>query len=455
MNVVCVGAGYVGCVTAAAFAMAGHSVTIIDTDRSKIDAIRQGESPLYEPGLAELIRQCAGTSLLATGNFDNVSEADVVFICVGTPPRDDHTADLTFVKAAAADIGTYLSRARYTVVANKSTVPVGTSKLVGSILEEISGLRPGHAFDVVSNPEFLREGLAVTDVFFPEKIIVGTESLRAASVMRALYEPFLTGASYAELTTFAAPPPDARSKPVWLQTTPESSELIKYASNAFLAVKISYINEIARLCDALGANVREVAAGMGLDSRIGGKFLQVSGGWSGSCFPKDTAELVATARKYGCEQHIVQAAVVSNDQMHMYCIQKIQSGLKSLNGKTVGVLGLTFKPNTDDARKTQATTIIRRLHELGCTVQAHDPRGMHMFRKLHPSLPVRYCDRPEQTARQADALVLLTHWDCYLEMDWTRIMPTMRTPFVLDTRNALSKKRMIELGYHYEGLGIP
>lgn len=454
MKVVCVGAGYVGSVTAAAFAMIGHSVTIVDIDRQKIDTIRKGESPIYEPGLSALIKHSISRSLFAADVFDSIGDADTVFICVGTPSKADDTADLTYVKEAAIQIGKHLNPERYTVVVNKSTVPVGTAKLVSSLLEESSGLCSGQAFDVVSNPEFLREGFAVTDVFYPEKIVIGTNSAQAEHTMKRLYEPLMTRESYDELKPHLPSVPAARTKPVWLRATPESSEMIKYASNAFLAVKISYINEIARLCDALGANVTEVAAGMGLDSRIGEKFLQVSSGWSGSCFPKDTAELLATSRKYGCEQQVVKAAVEANEQMHRYCIQKLQSKLKSLNGTTIGVLGLTFKPNTDDARMTQAAFIIRELLELGSTVKAHDPQGMEMFRRVNPRLPVHYCDLPEQTARNADALLLLTHWDSYLTMDWQSIKPTMRSPYVLDTRNALSRDQLVKLGYQYEGLGI-
>lgn len=437
MNVVCIGAGYVGSVTAAALAKLGHSVTVIDFDESKIAAIQKGESPIFEPGLSELLQVCIGNTLSAAADYGKVQEADVVFICVGTPSKTDSTVDLTYVKEAAAQIGKHLNAERYTVIVNKSTVPVGTTDVVGSIVARTSGLPWGQAFDVVSNPEFLREGYAVEDVFFPDRILIGTDSLKAEEVMKELYDRLLNG-----------------NKTVWLRTSPKSSELIKYASNAFLAVKISYINDMARLCDTLGANVKEVAAGMGLDSRIGDKFLEVSSGWSGSCFPKDTAELAATARKYGCEQKVILAAMEANEQMHLYCVRKIQSRLKSLHGKTISVLGLTFKPNTDDARKTQASVIIRRLCELGCQVKAHDPRGAEMFRKLNPELSIEYCKDPLDTVRQADAILLLTHWDCYLQLDWSAAVRMMNTPYILDTRNVLSPGQMRDLGYQYEGLGV-
>lgn len=454
MNVVCIGAGYVGSVTAAAFAVLGHTVTVIDLDRRKVECINAGSSPIYEPGLSALIKRCAGNSLFASLDYDSIREADVVFICVGTPSKADMSADLTYVRGAASKIGQYLHPQRLSVVVNKSTVPVGTTDLVASMIEDASGFRQGQNFEVVSNPEFLREGFAVEDVFYPDRIVIGTTNDQAENVMKALYDPIMTRNGYGELSDILPGVSEERKQPAWLRTSPKSSELIKYASNAFLAVKISYINEMARLCDAIGASVTEVAAGMGLDSRIGSKFLRVSSGWSGSCFPKDTAELLATASKYGCRQHVVTAAVEANERMHAYCVQKVQAKLKTLQGKRIGVLGLTFKPNTDDARRSQASVIIRQLCDLGGQVYAHDPQGMESFRSLNPDLPVQYCDRPETTAVKSDALILLTDWDCYLGMSWQQVRPTMRHPYVLDTRNVLDGGRMTEWGFLYEGLGI-
>ncbi|WP_276354292.1 UDP-glucose dehydrogenase family protein [Cohnella caldifontis] len=454
MNVVCIGAGYVGSVTAAAFAALGHTVTIVDIDPGKIEAIRRGESPIYEPGLREIIRETSGRTLFAEEDYTRVPEADAVFICVGTPSGPDQTADLTYVKEAAVRIGKFLNPGRYTVVVNKSTVPVGTSDLVAALLEESSGLRRGREFEVVSNPEFLREGYAVEDVFHPDRIVIGSPSDRAEEVMRTLYAPLLSG-NLEGVPGLPASVAASRKAPVWLRTDPASSELIKYASNAFLAVKISYINEIARLCDALGANVKEVAAGMGLDERIGGRFLQASSGWSGSCFPKDTAELLATSRKYGYESKVVAAAVEANEEMHLYCVRKVQARLKAMQGKRIGVLGLTFKANTDDARQTQASVIIRHLAGMGCRVQAHDPQGMEMFRLLNPDLPVRYCGDPLEAAAETDAVILLTDWACYLEMDWAKAAKEMRSePYILDTRNVLSGDRMRQWGWIYEGVGM-
>lgn len=454
MNIVCIGSGYVGSITAAAFALLGHSVTIIDIDKKKVNEIAAGKSPIYEPGLNEIISRTVGKSLFATTDYSAVSEADIIFICVGTPSKSDLTADLTYVKSAAAQIGKHMVSGKYTIIVDKSTVPVGTSDLVGSIIEEMSGLRQEVNFDIVSNPEFLREGFAVEDVFFPDRIVIGASNHQSSGKIKELYEEILSRENYHTMYPFIPSDKMNNPLPIWLQTNTKSAELIKYASNAFLAVKISFINEMARLCDMLGANVVEVSKGMGLDSRIGGKFLEVSSGWSGSCFPKDTAELLATAGNYGCTLEVVNAAVHSNIKMHEYCVQKIQNHLLTLQGKTIGILGLTFKPNTDDARSTQAGVIIKKLLDLGARVNVHDPQGVEMFKKLNPELQIKYCKEPEEVAIMANAVVLLTHWNNYLELDWDNIKKLMKYPYVLDTRNVLSKEKLTQKGFKYEGLGI-
>ncbi|WP_124728315.1 UDP-glucose dehydrogenase family protein [Staphylospora marina] len=457
MNVTCIGSGYVGSVTAAAFAALGHHTCVVDVDPAKVESIRSGSSPIYEPGLEALIRRTVGKTLFADTSFASVSEADLVFICVGTPTAPDGTADLTYVKSAAESIGRHLSKDRFTVVVDKSTVPVGTADLVSRILAETSGLEPGNHFAVVSNPEFLREGFALEDVFFPDRIVIGAEHERAFGMMRELYRPLVKRERFGEFLGDMPFFEEGMNRPeaVWFETDTKSAEMIKYASNAFLAVKISYINEVARLCEALGANVQDVARGMGLDSRIGEKFLQVSSGWSGSCFPKDTAEFLATSRKADSELSIVRAAVESNRDMHRFVVRKAERKLGSLDGKTVGILGLTFKPDTDDARQTQAAFIIRELLAAGAGVRAHDPKGMSMFREVNPDLPVHYCDRPEDVAEGADAIILLTHWREYLELDWSAIGDAMRQRYVLDTRNFLPPNRIVELGFELEGIGVP
>lgn len=455
MKVVCIGSGYVGSVTASAFALLGHHTTVIDIDESKIKLMQAGKSPIYEPGLDQLISLMIGKTLFAETSFDTISTADAIFICVGTPSNPDGTVDMNYVKQVSQQIATHLNPNSYSIIVNKSTVPVGTVDLVTSIVEKNSSLRSGIHFSVVSNPEFLREGCALEDVLFPDRIIIGTENERAKTVMRQLYDNLLNRHQFEKWTeVFDFFEQLDKPKAVYFETDAKSAELIKYASNAFLSVKISYINEIARLCDALGAQVQEVARGMGLDDRIGSKFLQVSSGWGGSCFPKDTLEILSTSQKYGSELSIVKAAVTSNEAMQKYCILKIRNELKSLFGKTIGILGLTFKPNTDDARQSQAQIIIRQLLELGANVQVHDPKGMEMFKEINSDLPIVYCANPEDTASHADAVVLLTHWECYLQMNWNNLYPHMRYPYILDTRNVLPSKELHSIGFKVEGLGI-
>lgn len=455
MNVVCIGSGYVGSVTGTAFAVLGNKTTVIDVDPKKIDLLNEGRSPIYEPGLDSLIEKHIGKTLFASTSYDVVIDADVIFIGVGTPSKADGTADLTYIKLAAKSIGENLNKGKFTVIVDKSTVPVGTADMIASIIEENSGLKSEEHFAVISNPEFLREGYALEDVFFPDRVVIGTENEKARSIMRELYHHLVERTHYEELFpqfTFTYNP-DA-PKAVYFETDTKSAELIKYSSNAFLAVKISFINEIARLCETLGANALEVAKGMGLDSRIGSKFLQVSSGWSGSCFPKDTAEILATSYKHGKELSIVKAAVESNVQMHQYCVDKVEGNLGSLKGKTIGVLGLTFKPNTDDARKTQSSYIIKKLVEKGAKVKVHDPQGMGMFKELNQDLPIEYCQQPEEVAVNGDGLLLLTHWDEYSHLDWNGMYSSMKNRYILDTRNFLSQKDLEAIGFIYEGLGI-
>lgn len=440
MNIAVIGAGYVGSVTGAAFAAWGRRTVIVDVDPEKVRLINSGKSPIFEPGLDDVIAQAVqGGLLTASQSFEGIRDADAVFIAVGTPSRQNEEADLSYVRSAAVSVGQHLNPDKFSVVINKSTVPVGTADLVSSIIERSSALQENVHFAVVSNPEFLREGYALDDVFFPDRIVIGASHPEARKRMRELYGPLI------ERTD---------PKTDYFETDPKSAEMIKYVSNAYLSIKISYINEVARLCDKLGANVLDVAKGMGLDSRIGGKFLQVSSGWSGSCFPKDTSELLATSRKYGSELSLVKAAVESNIQMHDYCIEKVRGRLKALNGKHIGILGLTFKPDTDDARKTQASYIIGKLLETGAAISAHDPKGMNMFKKLNGHLQVAYCEKAEETALGADAIILLTHWKEYIQMNWETVYRSMRNPYVLDTRNFLDRARLTALGFSYEGIGV-
>lgn len=454
MRVVCVGSGYVGSVTAAAFAFLGHDTTVIDIDPNKIRMIQSGNSPIYEPELDRLISMTIEKTLHAETGYDSVNQADIIFICVGTPSKADGTVDLTYVTQVAEQIAPRLNPDSFTVIVNKSTVPVGTAERVSGIVKQISGLQAGIHFSVVSNPEFLREGSALEDVFFPDRIVIGSESEKAKVIMRELYDRLVKRHDYEQWSdTFSCLDQHDKPPAIYFETDSKSAEMIKYASNAFLSVKISYINEVARLCDALGAQVQHVAKGMGLDDRIGNKFLQVSSGWGGSCFPKDTIELLSTSQKYGRELTVVKAAIDSNLAMQEYCVDKIKSRLKSLNGKTIGILGLTFKPNTDDVRKSQAQVIIAKLLELGANIKVHDPKGMEMFQKFNMEFPIIYCEKPEETAQYADAIVLLTHWDQYLQLDWSELYSRMSNPYILDTRNVLPRSELIHMGFQVEGLG--
>lgn len=455
MNVVCIGSGYVGSVTGAAFAALGHPTTVLDIDDRKISLLASGISPIYEPGLDHLISTYIEETLFATTDYEVIGSADVVFIGVGTPSKPDGTADLKNIKLAAEGIGKHLNPKSFTVIINKSTVPVGTSDLVASIIEEHSGLLCNVHFAVISNPEFLREGYALEDVFYPDRIVIGSNNEKANEIMRSLYHNLVNRVNYDELRKhFRFDQPANPKTPHFFETDVKSAEMIKYASNAFLAVKISYINEIARLCELLGANVTSVAAGMGLDTRIGDKFLQVSSGWSGSCFPKDTAELLATGKKYGCDLSIVEAAIHSNLQMHAHVVDKIKRRLKSLNGKTIGILGLTFKPNTDDARNTQASVIIHELIGAGARVKVHDPKGMSMFKALNSQLEIEYCEDVHKAVMNTDALILLTHWEEYALLKWKEVYASMKKPYLLDTRNFLDPYSLTEIGFEYEGIGI-
>ncbi len=455
MKIVCVGAGYVGCVTGTSFAALGYETTLIDIDVNKVKLIREGRSPIYEPGLEYLIQQTIGKTLFASTDYQSIKEADIVFIAVETPSGPDGCADLKYVKAAACSIAKNLNKYNFTLVVCKSTVPTGTGQLVSSIISEISGLAPEKDFAQVSNPEFLREGCALQDVFFPDRIVVGTDNLRARNKMKSLYRPIISSTDYPELIERCLNyNKKMMGKPTsYFETDVKTAELIKYASNAFLAVKISYINEIAKLCEKLGTNVLDVAKGMGLDSRIGSKFLEVSSGWQGSCFPKDTCELYFTSEKYGCGLSVVKAAIDANMAMHGYVVEKIRNYLGCLNGKTIAILGLTFKPDTDDARKTQAQYIIPQLLGLGAIVRVFDPQGMEAFKRNNEELEITYCEKAEQVAHKADCLLLLTHWSQFKELDWKEMVNNMNTAYVLDTRNFISKE-LEDLEVCYQGLGV-
>jgi len=432
MRVTVVGSGYVGLVSGACFSEFGHDVVCVDKDDAKIARLRKGEIPIYEPGLEDLVvRNMRAGRLRFTENLAAaVPSSDAVFIAVGTPsrPGDGH-ADLGAVYAAADAIADHLGG--YTVVVTKSTVPVGTGS---QIHKRMRARQPGRRFDVVSNPEFLREGAAIEDFMRPDRVVIGTLSEQARAVMRDLYRPLFFNET-----------------PV-VFTTRESAELIKYASNAFLATKISFINEMAALCEKLGADVQDVAKGMGLDKRIGSQFLHAGPGYGGSCFPKDTLALIEMARDAGAPTTIVEAVVAVNDRRKAAMVDKIVSACGgSVAGKRIAVLGLTFKPNTDDVRESPALVIVPGLLAAGATVAAYDPEGMEQARALMPDIDYR--QDAYATMEGADALVIITEWNQFRALDLARAARLMRSPVLVDLRNIYGHREPEEHGFTYVGVG--
>ena len=433
MNVVMIGAGYVGLVSGACFAEFGAFVTCVDVNEQRIANLKRGEIPIYEPGLDELVaRNAASGRLQFSGSLETtVGEADLVFIAVGTPTRrGDGHADLRYVYVAARELAGHLRG--YTVVVDKSTVPVGTARQVARIIAEENE----HAdFDVASNPEFLREGAAISDFMRPDRVVIGVESERAEQRLRGLYRPL-----------------NLIETPI-VVTSLESAELIKYAANAFLATKISFINEISSLCEAVGADVHSVAKGMGLDGRIGRKFLHPGPGYGGSCFPKDTLALVRTAQEHDVPCRIVEAVVEVNAAQKARMINKIRTALGgNESGKTLAVLGLTFKPETDDMRDAPALAILPALLEKGATIRAHDPQGMEEAKHLLPE-GIDYVDDLYEAARGADAVVLMTEWNEYRGLDLARLKEHMSDNVFVDLRNVYEPDLMRGLGFKYAGVG--
>ncbi len=433
MKVSMIGSGYVGLVSGTCFAEFGANVVCIDKDEAKIDALKNGKMPIYEPGLDQLVADNvkAGRLTFSTSYKENIKDSDLVFIAVGTPTRrGDGHADLSYVYAAAEEIAGYLEG--YTVIVDKSTVPVGTARNVLRIIKETN---PGADFDVASNPEFLREGAAISDFMRPDRVVIGVESERAEQLLRALYRP---------LNLIEAP---------ILKTGLESAELIKYASNAFLATKISFINEISMLCEEVGADVHAVSRGMGLDGRIGKKFLHPGPGYGGSCFPKDTQALVRIAQENGVSSRIVESVIEVNGAQKARMIKKIRRVLGgSESGKTIAVLGLTFKPETDDMRDSPSLAILPKLIENGCKVNAHDPQGMEEAKNLLPA-DIQYFDDIYDTLEGSDAVVLMTEWNEYRNLDMNEIKKRMKGNAFADLRNVYEPDVMRAQGFDYICIG--
>lgn len=433
MKIAVIGTGYVGLVSGAGFADFGHQVVCIDKDASKIESIMAGKLPIYEPGLDVMVKRNRNEGRLSftTRTDEALHQAQVIFIAVGTPAsrRGDGYADLSYVYEVAQEIAPLLTD--YKVVVIKSTVPVGTARQVARIIRKTN---PDARFDMASNPEFLREGEAINDFMKPDRIVIGVDNSRSEDILREVYRPLIL------------------AQVPFVVTSIESAELTKYASNAFLATKISFINEIAALCEETGANVLDVALGMGLDARIGKSFLQAGPGYGGSCFPKDTRALLRMAQEHGIALRIVEAVVEVNEAQKARMVRKIRQALGgSEAGKTIAVLGLTFKPDTDDMRESPSLTILPALIEKGATVRAHDPQGMKEAKKLLPD--VIYCSSPYEACEGSDCVVLMTEWREYRALDLQRLKELLKEPIFIDLRNVYRRKQMEEAGFIYYSVG--
>lgn len=449
MQVTIAGTGYVGLTTGVCLAYLGHRVSCLDTDPTKIEVLRAGKSPIYEPHLEELMAR-ARQNLAFTSSYEEaVPSSEIVFITVGTPPAPSGNPDLRYVRAAAEGVGRNLGD-QFTVIINKSTVPIGSGNWVGSLIREAyqsrHGRKPDRIFSVASNPEFLREGSALHDSLYPDRIVVGSDDPRCLEILYTLYRPILD-------QSFSPPPflprPEGLGAVPLVATDLASAELIKYAANCFLALKISYINEISQLAEKVGADIGQVARGIGLDNRIGTRFLQAGIGWGGSCFGKDSAALLATAEEYKISMPIVAAAREINRRQRERLVDKLLGELKILKGRSIGLLGLAFKPHTDDLRDAPAVDIAARLIGHGCNVRAHDPVAMARFRAEYPDLGVTCCEDVTSLATDADALVLVTEWPQYRELPWAELLSRMASPIVLDGRHALDRAALTALGARY------
>ncbi len=434
-----IGTGYVGLVSGTLLSDFGHDIICVDIDKDKIDKLNQGIVPIFEPDLDKFVNKNRKDKRLrfSTDIISAIENSDVIFIAVGTPPNDDGSADMQYVLNVAESIADYMNG--YKVIVDKSTVPVGTAKKVASVIQSILNKRGvDFEFDVVSNPEFLREGSAVYDFLHPDRVVIGTESEKAAEIMKEVYKVL-----YLNETPF-------------VQTNPETAELIKYAANAFLAVKITYINEIANLCEKVGADVNQVAVAMGKDGRIGSKFLHAGPGYGGSCFPKDTKALAKTARDCGEIISLVETAIVGNERQKQRMADKVLNAFGGyLHGKTIAFLGITFKPNTDDMREAPALVIIPELVEHGAEIKIYDPAGetesKWRFRTI--SDHICFCENEYDAVKSSDAIVLITEWNQFRTLDFGRMLPLLKDRYFFDLRNIYNRKAMEELGFSYYAVG--
>ena len=450
MKVAIIGTGYVGLTTAVVLATLNHDVVAVDKDEGKLSLLHAGKTPIHEPSLQNLFDKVRHTICFTPDVNEAVPEAEVILVTVGTPLKNGE-ADTQSVKQAALEVAQVCYPDRHYTLAIKSTVPIGTNRHVAKIVEKVFATRgiQGNV-SVASNPEFLQEGLALQGAFYPDRIVVGSDCEQAVDTLRRLYQPILK-------QTFdppsSLPCPAGYHPPPMVTTDPNSAEMLKYAANTFLALKISFINEIAGLCEKVGADVTEVAQGIGLDSRIGPRFLNAGLGWGGSCYPKDTAALLNIAAQSGYTMPITEAARTVNSRQREQIVKKLQDALKTLKGKTIGILGLAFKPNTDDIREAPALDIIRRLIREGANVRAHDPVALQNARHALNGFPVVFTSNVCELSHNADALVLITDWEEYQNMDLGALAKRMNTPLLIDGRNVYVPQEAHAAGFHYIGIG--
>ncbi|GAA2523694.1 UDP-glucose/GDP-mannose dehydrogenase family protein [Winogradskya consettensis] len=449
MKVCVVGTGYVGLTTGVCLAFLGHDVTCVDLDQAKVDLLSGGKSPIYEPHMDALLADASERLHFTTDYGSAVPDAEVVFIAVQTPSLPDGNPDLKYLRSAAESVGAHIG-GDFTVVVNKSTVPIGSSNWVDSILREsferTNERRSDGEFSVASNPEFLRQGAAILDTLYPDRVVVGSDNPRSLDVLNRLYRTLLN-------QTFT--PPTYLPRPAEMGAVPmvssdlASAELIKYAANAFLALKISFANEIGQLAGRVGADITQVTRGIGLDTRIGPRFLQPGIGWGGSCFGKDTAALIATASEYHHDMPIVTAARTVNQLQRRLVVDRLLEELRILKGRRIGLLGLAFKPDTDDMRDAPALDIARMLIDRGARIRLHDPVAADRFRREQPDLAPYLADDVADVFDDSDAVVLVTEWAQYLDLDWGKFATSMRKPVILDGRHCLDPERLTRLGYRY------
>lgn len=462
MEICVIGAGYVGLVTSACLAYLGNSVIAVDSNKARLDSLRSGKSPFYEPGLDDFLLDA-----IKSGNLEfsesietAVAKSQVIFIAVGTPPMPNGEPDLSQVMAVARAIGGALDSNKHRVIVNKSTVPVGSGNWVEMLVSQgVQTMQPVPArggkagmpvFSVVSNPEFLREGSAIADSFYPDRIVLGAADEQAIELMKRLYDPILN--QVFDPPIYAPRPDDFENVPFVVTDIP-SAEMIKYAANAFLALKISFANEISGLCEKVGADVRQIVRGIGFDKRIGSRFLNAGVGWGGSCFGKDVSALMQVAQEYNYPTPLLQATVTVNERQRLVVIKKLQEELKIIKGRTISLMGLSFKPNTDDLRDAPSVTIARALVKMGATVKVYDPMSNKVCKFLNPDLDVIYCEGLTSLATASDALVLVTEWDEFKDADWDELARVMRYPLIIDGRNVLSESDILSSGFVYRGVG--